>query len=279
MEWDVAIRRNREALLHVVAILFVMAGLKEDALSPSARSNRPPLPQFFIRPVRNSILRVLRPAESALRRLIVIAARGVSVVVPQARKAKHASRPNGQPLVVLHNLDLGLACASGARQRRATDNVGEELKGGTDNPFPDRIPAFQLFDPFKSYGRRRYAKAIPRIRSLDGDWSLPVYMRLPERPAKSAPSPDDDLPARAVCLRLLAVRAALGDIDAEANRLARWQARRDRALAKGAKFRPHRLTPLRPGYPPGRRKRHRYDVDAVLEECQALVVYSDRHPP
>jgi hypothetical protein len=95
MDWELAIRRNREALLRVVAILFVMAGLNEDALSPSARSNHPPLPRFFIRPVRNSILRVLRPAESALRRLIIIAARGVTVAVPPARKAKHASKPNG----------------------------------------------------------------------------------------------------------------------------------------------------------------------------------------
>jgi hypothetical protein len=46
MNWDVAIRRNREALLSVVAILFVMAELREDALSQSSRSNHPPLPQF-----------------------------------------------------------------------------------------------------------------------------------------------------------------------------------------------------------------------------------------
>jgi hypothetical protein len=136
MEWDVAIRRNREALLHVVAILFVMAGLKEDALSPSARSNRPPLPQFFIRPVRNSILRVLRPAESALRRLIVIAARGVVVAVPPARKAKHASRPNGQPLVVLHISTSALPALQGPASDEPRTTLARSLRAGQTIPFP-----------------------------------------------------------------------------------------------------------------------------------------------
>jgi hypothetical protein len=288
MEWDVAIRRNREALLRVVAILFVMAGLREDALSPSSRSNRPPLPRFFIRPVRNSILRMLRPAESALRRLIIIAARGLTVSLPPAGKPKPSPmRKTGAPMTVTHQINLGLAgVPSGPRQRRAPDSGlplttsnGEELNRGTDNPFPDRIPAFQLFDPFKRFTRKRYAKTMPRVRSLDPDRSLPVYMRSPERPAKPVPSPDDDLPARAICLRLLAARAALDDLDAEAKRLARWQARRDRAHETGERFRPYRTSTLRPGYPPGRRKRHRYDVDAVLKECHALVHYSDRHPP
>jgi hypothetical protein len=84
------------------------------------------------------------------------------------------------------------------------DNVGEELKGGTDNPtFPDRIPAFQLFDPFKRFDRKRYAKTIAARPLARSRLVASGLLRSPERPAKPVPSPDDDLPARAICLRLL----------------------------------------------------------------------------
>ena len=70
MDWARAIERNSDALKGIVAALFAMLGLSE-----SAASLRIP------RGVHTAILRVLRPAESAVRRLIVIAARGVVAMV------------------------------------------------------------------------------------------------------------------------------------------------------------------------------------------------------
>ena len=73
--------------------------------------------------------------------------------------------------------------------------------------------------------------------------------------------------ATGVCRRLAALRRALDDIDAEARRLARWRARRDREP-----YRIGRLSPMRPGYPPGRRKRQIHEVDEILRNCHLLAV-------
>ena len=66
MDWDLAIKRNSEALKGIIAALFAMLGL--DGTDVVGR-----IPHRLHR----AVLRVLRPAESAVRRLIVVAARGV----------------------------------------------------------------------------------------------------------------------------------------------------------------------------------------------------------
>ncbi|MFN0193853.1 MAG: hypothetical protein ACKVP5_18080, partial [Aestuariivirga sp.] len=68
MDWDLAMNRNRDALLRIVASLFAMLGLSE----VSAIDRIP-------RELHTAILRILRPAEAAVRRLIVAAARGMVV--------------------------------------------------------------------------------------------------------------------------------------------------------------------------------------------------------
>ena len=64
-DWDLAIKRNSEALKGIIEALFVMLG--------DATVSRIP------KPLHRAVLRVLRPAESAVRRLVVIAARGLVV--------------------------------------------------------------------------------------------------------------------------------------------------------------------------------------------------------
>ena len=71
MDWARAIERNSEALKAIVAALFVMLGSQAVARLP--------------RPLHRAVLSVLRPAESAVRRLIVIAARGL-VAKPAAAR-------------------------------------------------------------------------------------------------------------------------------------------------------------------------------------------------
>ena len=78
--WDLAIKRNREALKGIIETLFAMLGLVGEATV-----SRIP------KPLHSAVLLVLRPAESAVRRLIVIAARGVVVkVAPIAAHAQGA---------------------------------------------------------------------------------------------------------------------------------------------------------------------------------------------
>ena len=73
MDWDLAIKRNSEALKGIIAALFAMLGLDGDATVSR------------ISALHRAVLRVLRPAESAVRRLIVIAARGLVVKVAPSR--------------------------------------------------------------------------------------------------------------------------------------------------------------------------------------------------
>lgn len=74
MDWAFAIERNCGALMRLVGLAFAAAGLvASDAV------------QVLTRAARLELLRVLRPAEAAARRLIVLAARGLKLPVWAAR--------------------------------------------------------------------------------------------------------------------------------------------------------------------------------------------------
>ncbi len=76
MDWTLARERNLAALLRVLALLFDSLGLSGD------RSVG-----FVPRHLHSWALRILRPAESALRRLIVVEARELRVAAPVRRAA------------------------------------------------------------------------------------------------------------------------------------------------------------------------------------------------
>jgi hypothetical protein len=219
MDWDLALKRNSEALQGIIAALFAMLG--------DATVSRLPRPVYY------AVLRVLRPAESALRRLIVIAARGLVVKVAP-------SRPMPQ----------GLKIGKG---------VGS------------RLSSFQLYDtrkyfPELSQRRVKYAKHPPRIlffgpdSKVDDLWPAP-----PPKAAPAAPSPDGLVNAARLTRRLQILKLALDDLPRQARRMARWRARRE--TMKSPKFK----SPLRPGPPPGRRKRHIHPIDEVLADCHGLA--------
>src|SRR5919108_601279 len=79
MNWDLAIERNREGLLGVVAGLFALIGLTEGGFV-----------ERLSRPVYRKALDRLKAAESAVRRLIIAMARDI-VVWPQPKRP----RPKG----------------------------------------------------------------------------------------------------------------------------------------------------------------------------------------
>src|SRR4051794_38372769 len=68
MDWAYAIERHRHPLLGIVATLYAMIGLTDDGGV-----------ERLSWPIYRAVLAVLRPAESAVRRLIVVAARGLKV--------------------------------------------------------------------------------------------------------------------------------------------------------------------------------------------------------
>jgi hypothetical protein len=181
------------------------------------------------------VLRVLRPAESALRRLIVVAARGLVVSATPSR-----SKPSG-PV----KTKKGLA---------------------------PRAPAFQLFDPQTRImlpRRRTPPRPGPRIHMFNADNQL-VTIWPPSRPAgKPAravpPSTDGLVNGARLIRRLEALEAALADLPRQARRLVRWRMRQEKAPNPSFK------SPLRPGRPPGHRRRAVHQVDELLSECQWLA--------
>lgn len=177
MDWALAIERNRGALLRILSVLFAFIGLKEEATSVSPLS----------RMMRNSVLRLLRPAEAATRRLIVIEAEGIEVELGPTRQGG----------------------TGGAKRSRAGSSRGA---------------VFPLFDPRRRSGppkQKRRKGPEPQIRFLDG--FDPAYE--PYEPTAPA-SPDDLLDSTRLCQRLLALKAALEDLPKQARRLARVQLRR-----------------------------------------------------
>ena len=224
MDWALAIRRNREALLRILAALFAVVELpeREPAGGPHA------LPRHL----HAHALRILRAAESAIRRLIVIASRDI-VVQPHP---------------------------AGVRPDLAALRKRDEPAGASA---AIRIPAFPLLDPLRRYSfhpPRRASKSFPRICVVGITEPAPI----PEKPVLS---PDDPVDATGLCRRLLSSRRALGNLPREARRLGRWKARNK--LRPGPR---RVVPPLRIGRPPGGRKHPTHAVDHILKECQALAL-------
>ena len=221
MDWDGIIERNAERLVAVLTELFAMAGF--------GRGGTALLPRHVCR----AVLMLLRPAESALRRLIVMAARGIVVKL----KGGGASRafPKGT-----------------AFERDA-----------------DRVAAFCLIDPLKRFGPAWFEdeeaelqtapQVIPRI-SVPG-FIDPVFPPAKPVPAfRPIPGSDDLISPSALRRRLIALRHALDNLPRQALRLARWRARR--ALGKI-----RRRSPFRPGFAPGYHRHKPREIDLLLADC------------
>jgi len=295
VNWQKVIDKNRDALLRIVAALFDIAGLADTPESAT-------LP----RATRNYLLRILRPAESAARRLIVIAARGIAVEVKllpasPLRGGRRVASKARQSRVGVRTADRGdvspppgsaapsalrtvcfsdLPSRGRSKPKRSATGIanppGSRPDGETPTPATASFPLLDSLKRFDFAPRRRYATTVPRVRAL-ADISLPVYMRQPEPPASHPPAPDDQLDATRILRRLVTLKRALDDIDAQARRLARLQARGD-FRSKQPNSRPGRIDPMRPGWPPGRRKRPRYEVDDVLANLHSFAVLAMKPP-
>ncbi len=219
MDWDLAIKRNSKALKGIIEVLFALLGLDgTDAASRIPRS------------LHSAVLGVLRPAESAVRRLIVVAARNVVVKLAPPRPMAE-----GRKIV----------------------------KGGGS-----RLPSFQLFDPPKRVKLARamkFRRIEPRIRFIEYDPRICALFPTPKPVVIPPPPPDGLASAARLHRRLQALKLALDDLPRQAKRLVRWQQRRR------ASPWPKSTSPLRPGHPPGYRRKPVHEVEEVLAECDFLA--------
>ena len=182
MDWTLALDRNKRVLLRLVMGMMALAGRSEG--QPVARVSRT---------TSLRILRLLRPAESALRRLILIAEYVLDI--PETEPTGTRTR------------------AKSAAKAKSSDASGK------------RAPAFGLLDPRKPVGppkrQRRPKGPGPRMWCFDG--TDPAF----DDGAVDAPSETVD--AVRLCRRLLAMLHALEDLPKQVRRLRRLRARRKAA--------------------------------------------------
>ncbi len=270
MDWNAAIDKNREALKRILATLVAMAevGLGEPFAflrqkggggSDVARTERNKLSPALTLPrqLHRFVLRLLRPAEAAARRLIIVAARGLVLPPPRPRPPAIPGK-------------AGRACTP------------------PQNPSPPALPMLDRLSPWRVRAVRPVSgRCVPRISVPGFSDPFPIVVR----------RPDDSVDATRLALRLQALAAALDDLPGQAKRFARWRARSMRAPAPPqsppppcgegpwvrvrprrtsrpvSSTRSRRLWPLRPGRPPGWRRKPTHEVHEVLDVVHGLAFW------
>ena len=250
MDWNAAIETNREALRRVLAMLVAMVtsgplggrkspetGVSGEPTPETVAGARPTVPRYLHR----AVLALLRPAEAAARRLVIIVARDLVAPPSAPRLGRRPVAPSG---------------AGAAEPRRA------------------RPLCLPLFDPLPRWNRRHRpaAAGMPRI-------SFPGFTQ--PSPIPQPPNDFDRVSATRLALRLAALGRALDDLPRQATRFARWRDARDarrRRLESGTSRRIGRVSALRPGRPPGLKPARRdvwaHEVHAVLDTVHGLAFWA-----
>lgn len=257
MDGLLAIENNRMALKRILTELIVMAGLSDAEADRGVKAT-------IRRSLAIAVLRILRPAEAAARRLIIALARDLPR--PQLAGSTLLRSREADPAV----RDLAPSGAPGVPDHRLASNR-EPATARSANP------SFPLLDPLRQFFRHRQNAlpnyALPRI-------SIPGVT--PDAWRSSPSSPYDLISAARLNARLAALERVLDDMPRHARRFARWSAVHERQCSQQ---RTRRLSPLRFGKPPGcrltswnpdvySRSRKIREVDRVLAHANALAQYA-----
>jgi hypothetical protein len=311
MDGSAAIEKNREALKRILVSLLAMAGLgaggqfpffrqKGAAVENEARAGKSklspaldlaPSPGFTLpRRLHRAILKLLHPAEAAARRLIIAAARGIVVTLPPPRPGK--PKPV-DPAPMLRRFGIAVTVSRADLARAAMAKRAAALRAARPRSFHLSL-LDPLKNPFRAFRPIVPDRVVPRIL-------FPGVSETSHFPAR--PAPDDLVDAMRLGQRLAALAEALDDLPAQARRFARWKARNNAALARDREaraagvaqdrqeptaFRFRRITPLRPGRPPGGRllryepsadhPRKIREIDEILAHAHALARYALAFP-
>jgi len=132
-----AIDRNHEALKRILASLFAMAarasasGTFLRACGDAGSAATLPRHLYF------AILLVLRPAEAATRRLIIVLSRGISVTLPPLRPAK----PKSGPVFLKDGRGTGIVDTGISLYRLGLANVAPPIAPSAPLLRPERSPS------------------------------------------------------------------------------------------------------------------------------------------
>jgi hypothetical protein len=192
--------------------------------------------------MRIDVLRVLRPAEAAVRRLIVVLAK--DAVLEPARP-----RAVAKPLITTPFLPC-------VKRKHNTHAFA----------LADSMPAVDM--PRRVHKRPRIWSVAPIDPTIVAVLAAHQAKQVPARQPVQETPPDDGLvDAARLALRVEAIRAALTDLPRQAQRLLRWQVRRGKLSQQRFTY----TSPIRPGPPPGKRERARREVDDILDACHCLA--------
>ena len=221
MDIPAAIDLNKTLLARIIAGLFTLLGGGTG-------------PAWISVELHRRIVRVLRPAESAVRRLIVVLVTitGVKALPPRAQS---------------RSVPPARARTGDAKKRQS----------------------FPLFDPWQRFYRQRQRApkkapaALPRVISLtdEGLRRLKESLNAPSVPDKKT----EDISPINLLRRLEAVIGALENLPHQAKRLVRALARRQNVPKLKLRM------PVRPGRAPGFRVKPRLEIDHVLRDCDWLA--------
>ncbi len=276
MEETLPIEMNRLALKRILSSMIAMAGIAAGRAT-------------LTRSLRLAVLRILRPAEAATRRLVIAMARPLLHEAARAEAAnlppcggdvrqdrggqRGAQRPKGRLVTVGDRPRTGIILS---RFARAALRVAKP-------PAPTRL-SFRMLDPLRSpfRPRRPWVRQVsfPRISGFETFDRRPTPI-----PLRETISSADLLDVAPLARRLSALGRALDDLPARAKRFARWRARRLRLQAEG---RAVRTSPLKPGRPPGGRlrtydpdrprRKHIREIDEILVHTHSMARYALEKP-
>jgi hypothetical protein len=161
MDWNLAIEKNREALKRILATLVAMAALAGGA---------PTLPRHLHR----AVLRLLRPAEAAARRLVIALARGL-VMPPRpvpsipsiARQGPALPNPTPTPPRVRK---LSLAVVDPLRMARPKKPVVKDVPRLCVPGFTERFPLLSGFR-FRPTTQSMLRALLYGFRRSEGHWT------------------------------------------------------------------------------------------------------------
>jgi hypothetical protein len=224
---DLVIERNRIALLTIIAALISMIGTDSSRVAHS---------------IRLTILRILRPAESAVRRLIAATARNIEV-------EWKPSRPMPKDI-------------AWTGKRNASTQKSPQFK------LTDPRPSMRIFHTIERGDAARISVIEPMAPTITAIWAAQhsAYLAAQRAAIRAANTVKPTQPMT-LADRLAVVKNALENLPHQAKRLLRWQARRERVAEK----QPTYTSPLRPGRPPGHRSAPDHEVTKILHDCQWIA--------
>jgi hypothetical protein len=193
MDWGPVVGKNLKALRRVLVMLVALAQFNGLGHGNTAGHGPATLPRHLHR----FVLRLLRPAEAAARRLIIVAARGLAVeFTPHPPRGPKAERQ--------------------AQTGSVFDHVNSRIVSA--------LLAISTPSAVEKQ-RRKPVQSLPMLDPL-----IRLRNRRPPATPAAASAPDDPLDASRLHRRIAALGHALDDLPAQAQRMARWLAQRDARL-------------------------------------------------